>query len=399
MQRISKEQRNRILSLGILCFQGFGIRIFDNILPGAIVIWTVLLLLLNLKKILKLKISAWIRFIGILAIYFIFCFIKEVSPLPFLITAWFSTFFVLANYITEPSLFIDDFRKFCKLCTYYSLLHIPIMLFLRGALITTNFGMHPKTFLYLFYFTSSGERIQGFCWEPSCWNLLVNFNLVFSLYFKEGIKKNILSILAVGSIMSTTGLVVMGMIIFIYYLINLKPSRLIGTCTVIVVMVTLLLPFISNELIEKINSGSGQSRVGDFAIATAIMDYSPWLGADLDNITTNMIAMKARSESWDVSGDYSGYMDQGMVNSFASLFVEWGIPMALLILVGLFSTPLLKEKKLKVLFFVTLVGVIIGTPITRTGFFYLFPFSCLLISKFNNKVKYGKKNISLICRS
>ena len=399
MQRISKEQRNRILSLGILCFQGFGIRVFDNILPGAIVVWTMLLLLLNFKIILKLKISAWIRFVAILVIYFIFCFIKEVAPLPFLITAWFSAFFVLANYVTEPSLFLDDFRKFCKLCTYYSLLHIPIMLFLKGALVTTNFGMSPKTFLYLFYFTSSGDRIQGFCWEPSCWNLLVNFNLVFSLYFKEGIKKNILSILAVVSIMSTTGLVVMGLIIFIYYLINLKSSRLIGTCIVAVAMVALMLPFISTELTEKINTGSGQSRVGDFAIAAAIMDISPWLGADLDNITTNMIAMKARSESWDVSGDYSGYMDQGMVNSFASLFVEWGIPIALLILLGLFSTPLLKGKGLKVLFFVTLVGVIIGTPITRTGFFYLFPFSCLLIPKFCKKVKYGEKNINFICRS
>ena len=83
---------------------------------------------------------------------FVFCFVKGVTPLPFLITAWFSAFFVLANYINNKSLFIDDFRIFCKICTYYSLLHIPIMLFLKDALITTNFGMSPKTFLYLFYF-------------------------------------------------------------------------------------------------------------------------------------------------------------------------------------------------------------------------------------------------------
>ena len=138
------------------------------------------------------------------------------------------------------------------------------------------------------------------------------------------------------------------------------------------------------------DSGSGQSRVGDFAITLAVMNNSPWLGVDLDNITSNVIAMKARSESWNVSGDYSGYMDQGMVNSFASLFVEWGIPLSILILSGLFATPLIKDVKLKILFFLTLVGVIIGTPITRTGFFYLFPFSCLLMSKLTKACKYKK---------
>lgn len=381
MQRISKSQKIRILSLGILCFQGFGIRIFDNIIPGAIGIWTILLLILNFKSITKLSYSIWLKLIGILGFYCLFCLVKGVTPASFLITAWISSFFVLANYINDKSLFIDDFRIFCKFCTYYSLLHIPIMLFLKGSLITTNFGMTPKTFLYLFYFTASGERIQGFCWEPSCWNLLINMNLAFSLYFKEGIKANLLSVLAVISIMSTTGLVVMGLIILTYYLINLKPSKIIGTLIVTVVFVMLLLPFISSELLDKVDSGSGQSRVGDFAIALAIMNNSPWLGADLDNITSNVIAMKARSESWNVSGDFEGYMDQGMVNSFASLFVEWGIPLSILILIGLFATPLIKDIKLKLLFFLTLVGVIIGTPITRTGFFFLFPFSCLIVPR------------------
>lgn len=390
MQRISKSQKIRILSLGILCFQGFGIRIFDNIIPSAIGIWTILLLILNFKSITKLSYSIWLKLIGILGFYCLFCLVKGVTPAPFLITAWISAFFVLANYINDKSLFIDDFRIFCKFCTYYSLLHIPIMLFLKGSLITTNFGMTPKTFLYLFYFTASGERIQGFCWEPSCWNLLINMNLAFSLYFKEGIKANLLSVLAVISIMSTTGLVVMGLIILTYYLINLKPSKIIGTLIVTVVFVMLLLPFISSELLDKVDSGSGQSRVGDFAIALAIMNNSPWLGADLDNITSNVIAMKARSESWNVSGDFEGYMDQGMVNSFASLFVEWGIPLSILILIGLFATPLIKDIKLKLLFFLTLVGVIIGTPITRTGFFFLFPFSCLIIPRLTKKCKYEK---------
>ena len=43
---ISKDNK-LALSMGILCFQGFGIRIFSGVMEGAIVLWLLVLALLN----------------------------------------------------------------------------------------------------------------------------------------------------------------------------------------------------------------------------------------------------------------------------------------------------------------------------------------------------------------
>lgn len=377
----------RVLSLGILCFQGFGIRIFDGIISGAIVLWTIILLILNWKSVRQMPVKKWLTLLIIIGFYLIFCIFKEIKPTYFLFAAWISAFIILSNYWKGQNSFIKDLSRLGRFCMYYTLLHIPIMLLFKSELITTSFGMHPKTFLYLFYFNNDEgfmgmPRIQGFCWEPSCWNLLLNINLVFTLYFKRPLKDLILSIIAIISIMATTGLVVMLGVIISYYILFLEKKKLLNTIVLGSICIAILTPFVYNELQEKLSTGSGNSRMGDFAIATAIMKKSPFLGADLDNITSDMTAMQARINAWNVDyGDYEGYMDQGMVNSFAALIVEWGICIFLYIIYLSLKCPLFPNNKLRIIFMVALFGVLMGTPIARTGFFYIFPFATLIFNK------------------
>ena len=103
----------------------------------------------------------------------------------------------------------------------------------------------------------------------------------------------------------------------------------------------------------------------------------------MDNITQNSVAMTARHKIWTSKGDYKGYMEQGMVNSFAALLVEWGICLFLVILWMTFNSPLIPEKKLRLMVVVTLFCILMGTPIARTGLFYMFPISYLLFSRKN----------------
>jgi len=380
----------RVLSLGILCFEGFGIRIFENVISGAIILWTVVLFILNLKNVLRMPINALFKLIGIMLFYVFFCSLKGIKTEPFLFATWSSAFIIISNYWHRQNSFVDDMSSLCRFCMYYSLLHIPIMLLLKPLLITTNFGMNPKTFLYLFYF-NSGEgfmglpRIQGFCWEPSCWNLLLNLNLVFMLYFKRPVKDLILSIVAIVSIMATTGLVVMIVIICVYYALLLERKKFIKNLLVGVTVIAVCTPFVYSELQDKLSTGSGNARVGDFAIAAAVMQNSPILGDDLGHIANNPIAIKARSEAWTSEGDWIGYMDQGMVNSFASLLVEWGAVISIIIIILLLRCPLLHDIKLRILFMIALLGVMIGTPILQTGFFYMFVFSTIILNKKNIK--------------
>lgn len=387
MNRLFSNKNLGAWSLGILCFQGFGLRIFEGVLEGAIVLWLIILCILNISFIKKTPIKYWMKVFAIVLLYLLFCSFKSVDYVPFLIVAWLSSAVVLTRYLTIKQSFIDDMRKLTRFCMYYSLLHIPVMLLFNSMIITTNLGMHPKTFLYLFWFNGAEgilgiNRIQGFCWEPSCWNLLLDFNLVFALLYKEKYSTIILSIMAIVSIMSTTGIVVMGIILCSYFILSLNRKELFRTIFTFGILFLLLAPFIYNELINKLNEGSGNARMGDFAIAAAIINKSPLLGADLDDITNNIYAVKARQEAWNAyGGDFDGYMEQGMVNSFAALFVEWGLPITLFIFIAMYNTPLIENKKMRFLLLITFLSVLMGTPIARTGFFYLFSFSTLLLSK------------------
>lgn len=383
---MSKDNQ-RVLSLGILCFQGFGLRIFEGVIPGAIVLWTFILLLLNWRSVKRMPTKRWGIFVGIIIFYLVFCRIKNVQPALFIFAAWASAFIILSNYWKGQHSFIQDLSHLGRFCMWYSLLHIPIMLFLKSSLITTSFSMQPKTFFYLFYF-NNGEgfmgmpRIQGFCWEPSCWNLLLNINLVFTLYFKRPLKDLVLSIISIVSVFATTGLVVMIGVIAAYYLLNISGKKALRTIFLFAIVMAILAPFVYGQLQDKLSTGSGNARMGDFAIAAAIARESPLLGADLDNITTNMTAVRARINAWTTEhGDYEGYMEQGMTNAFASLIVEWGCVLFILIIILLLKTPLFPDKKLRIVFMVALLGVLMGTPISRTGFFYVFVFSTLICYK------------------
>lgn len=377
---IDKEKRNRIISLFLLIFQGLGLRIFDGIIPGAIVIWTLLIGLLSYKRINTLPFNCWLRFFLFLSAWIIFnILIKDITPAFFLAFAWLSSIFVFSNYWDGKNSFVDDIEIFTRICVYYTLLHIPVLLLFDSSLIATNIDMHPTTFLYLFWF--SGSRVQGFCWEPSCWNLVLNLNLVLTLYLERGYKQLALVIASILCVQSTTGIVVMAIIIATYYLITAVSTTIRRNIIFGAIVAVFIAPYAMDELNTKLDTGSGASRYGDFLIAQYIMEEHPWIGANLDEIQDNATALRAREEAWDVNGDKTGYMEQGMTNSFAALFVEWGLPIATMFIILMFTTPLLNGWKLKLLFIGAIILVIMGTPISRTGFFYLFIFSGFLLNK------------------
>lgn len=390
---INKEYFNsRIFSLFVLVFEGFGIRIFQGVLDHAILIWTALLLVVNFNHLKKVPFNIWLKFLAFCLFYYIFTTIKGVETQEFLYAGWLSALCVLSNYIDAKNNFIEDLFRFTKLCVIYSLLHVFIYVLFRPLLIKTNFGMNPLTFAYLFYF-NDGEgflgfpRIQGFCWEPSCWNTLLNLNLALCLILKKLRKEILVSILAIIFVFSTTGLAVMFIILIAYAaLYSNKRNRknlLIGF-----VLVALIYPIVSNNLKDKLSTGSGATRYGDFYVAAYVMETSPWLGGDLDNITDDPKVMLIKAQNW--GGDINNldqYHDVGMTNAFAGLFVEWGIPITLLIFFFMVSSPLYQDWKMATLISITLLCVLMGTPIARTGFFYLFPLSGFLLQKKKNRKK------------
>lgn len=379
MSKADKGQRDRVLALFLLTFEGFGLRIFDGVIPGTIGLWTLLIGALSFQNIRTLPMSGWIRYLVFLAFWLVFnMFFKNITPPFFLIAAWTSAVFVFANYWDGQNSFVADMELFTKLCVYYTLAHIPVLVLFGNSLVVTDLDMNPRTFLYLFWF--NGNRVQGFCWEPSCWNLVLNLNLVLTLYLRRGYKQLALVVLSILCVKSTTGIVVMAILITLYYLISTKSTIIVRNIIFGSIAVASLVPYAMEQLDSKLETGSGAARYGDFFIAQYIIQENPWLGANLDEITENTTAIRARDDAWTVEGDYRGYMEQGMTNSFAALFVEWGLPITILLIVCMFRTPLLYNRKLGFLFVLCIFLVTMGTPISRTGFFYLFVFSSFLLN-------------------
>ncbi|WP_336834261.1 hypothetical protein [Sphingobacterium siyangense] len=391
----------RVISLGILSFQGFGIRIFENIFSGAIVLWTVILLFLNYKNFFKLNAKIFLRFFFFIIFYFAFCLIKRSPPRLYLLAAWLSSLIILSNYLQIGNSFSKDLYKLTKFCVFYSLLHIPIMMLFKSSLISTTFNMNPKTFLYLFYFNKDDgflglPRIQGFAWEPSCWNLLLNINVLLALYFKKGKYQIMASIFSVISVMSTTGLSALVIVLCLYsFVFDSKESNKYRF--IYILLLFTLTPFIYANLQDKLSIGSGMQRLGDINVASAIMDSNPFLGANVNDLKMNKIAIRAKEETWgDTYGDFEGYMDQGITNAVAGLFIEWGIVLALIFIFFLFKNPLFPDKRLRIVFAIVLLVVLLGTPILNTGFVFISILSYYLMpAEFQEKRKRYIKYLNI----
>ncbi len=366
----------RVFSIFILIFEGMGVKLFPD-LPGRILVFTFILLLINYKDVKKLDWRIWRKFFIIVLFYIAFNLLKGTEPFYPMIFGWLSAIFTMAPYFNGCDRFEEDLYQLTKFCVYYSLLHVVIQVFFKPFIMQTTIPMQPKTLFYLFYYNREEvfgglNRIQGFCWEPSNWNLLLNMNLVMVLFKKKNIMNLLITVLAIISVMSTTGIVVMFAIVLLYFLFFTKEHKrrnfIIGTM-VFIIFGSLTL----DVLLTKLANASGAARYGDFITAVDVLSHSPILGADVDKIADNPIAIGARISAWDAEGSMEGYMErEGLVNSFAQLFIEFGLPIGLLHVFMMFKFNLIKNKSLRIMLVLAILMVIMGTPISRTGFFYLF---------------------------
>ena len=382
-----KPQGWRILSLFILVFEGFGIRILDDVIPSPISFWTALLFIINFRSIRKLPIKTWLTLFAFFAFYIVFSLLKGVTPNFFLLAAWFSAFFVLSNYYDGKANFAEDFYRFTKYCVIYSLLHFPIIILAKDFLIPIQYELEMKTFMYLFYYagavneTLGLNRTQGFCWEPSCWNCLLNMNLALSLSLNKKRADIILCAIAIFLVFSTTGFVTMLFIFGTYFALYLRKLS-IRSALIIAAILLIILPVAISNIENKLTTGSGATRYGDFFVALYVVQNSPLLGGDLNNITSDAGAMMAKADNWGQSAESLRLYDEvGMTNAFAALFVEWGLIVTCVVLYMMFASPFFPTKRVAILVSSALLVVLMGTPIARTGFFYLFPLSTLIIKK------------------
>lgn len=388
-----------VISLFLLYFEGCGVQI----IPYKIVLLTIILFLINYRFIKKVKQKTWGRFFFFVVFTIVFFKLKKVELHLWLILAWISSLFVLARYCYgKQSSFCRDFSKLAQLSTYYSLLHIPV--FYLFSFLKVFFYEDISTIFGLFWYNEHAfflgvPRVQGYAWEPSSWSLMLIINLIFCLYEKRSWKQIIIAVASILFTISTTALAAMVIVVLAYYIVYKKITS--RHLILAIIFAIIIIPLVHSNIKEKMNSVSGLARLGDFYVTYAILQRNPIMGGDAYNISQNQLAQEVRelaAMTHEVEHVDNGYYEEEMVNDFAAFLVQWGLILAPIIFYFFYKTPLIEDRRLRLLFFIGFLSVITGCPITRTGIFYLFPLSSILNMRFSsNKKKIQSKLCQKVC--
>ena len=228
-------------------------------------------------------------------------------------------------------------------------------------------------------------RAHGLAWEPGNFASLVNIFIFINLFVRRNTKSVILGVLAVMLAMSSNGFLVL-MVQFVAYMAT--NSRKFFRKHAILKL--LLLPILSallvglsidniNEKIYGERSGSGATRFIDTASAMIAIYNNPFIGtgvsfANYSNELSESLEMSRKALSAYVATDRVSGLT--FTNSFLALFVQFGVPIALLFTVCLFRQALIPVYK-GVFGLVVLLSAC-SAPLMMTPFFLLFVMSGFL---------------------
>ena len=245
------------------------------------------------------------------------------------------------------------------------------------------FGNLDPTFINYFGFPI--QRAHGLAWEPGNFSAYVNIFIFLNLFLFKNRRNVIIGVLALVLAWSTNGLLLMLLQFFYFFIVNFKnfskkyiiPKIVIGFIVLYALVIATM-----NNLDEKIygdKSGSGAARFLNTVSALYTIYKHPFIGTgfDFQNYTKELDKSFLNSQS-----SLSSYVDSekltsvSSTNSFLRLYVQFGIPIALILTIGLFKQTLIPRYK-----FIFAVIIIVSTssaPLMLTPFCFLFISSGLL---------------------
>ena len=245
------------------------------------------------------------------------------------------------------------------------------------------FGNLDPTFINYFGFPI--QRAHGLAWEPGNFSTYVNIFIFLNLFLFKNRRNVIIGVLALVLAWSTNGLLLMLLQFFYFFIVNFKnfskkyiiPKIVIGFIVLYALVIATM-----NNLDEKIygdKSGSGAARFLNTVSALYTIYKHPFIGTgfDFQNYTKELDKSFLNSQS-----SLSSYVDSekltsvSSTNSFLRLYVQFGIPVALILTIGLFKQTLIPRYK-----FIFAVIIIVSTssaPLMLTPFCFLFISSGLL---------------------
>lgn len=280
----------------------------------------------------------------------------------------------------------DYIYKSCKLIAILALLNVVLRFLIPGFFTfyqsQTGFAVHTLFFIFNFQ-TGDIFRNQGLYWEPGVLQIVMNLYLFLILIEKnESYKKSILPILVIISTLSTTGLIIMSVTLFIS--LKKKHIRISFKAGIqIVAAFVLLAPFVYSNIREKLTSDTSPSaalRAYDMYNGLLVIRDNPILGVGLD---PSQFYLKSKGN--DIFGyDTSSFNleDRGNTNTWISIAMMLGLPVLILFALSLYHQRIFKDKKQ---FFFIIFMALFSEP--------LFPYPFLLLLNLSHIPLTNKKSI------
>ncbi len=293
--------------------------------------------------------------------------------------------FSALTYQDKKSQFLNHLYVVLKIILIHSLINFIAYPFVKPFLFEiSNERFDCLTFYNLFFYLGDTHlsnvlgvelaRNQGFFWEPGVLQILLNLLLFIEAFvFKRNGTRFWLTILAIMSTFSTTGLVVMLIQLAIYF------SRIIQRKIYLAPIFSLILVgvfFVTQNNVEDKLSGSGQvsfqARFFDLVQPLYILSDNPFTGVGLDDEQYVEIRQQPNYSLNIGLLDFSN-RSKGSTNSVMYFLAAAGIPFALIVFFFMYNQQFMLEKRLW--FFIFTVVSLMTEPLLLRPFFLTFVMS------------------------
>ena len=358
--------------------------------------------------------SALISFILIASIFFLNYFFatnsQSLTKYTFNSIIIFSTLITLLYFNNQDNnrSFVNSLYFILKLILYHSIISFFLYFFISNSLFMISSQYHDSlVYNYLFYYSPKPgsmisifgidiQRNAGIFWEPGILQIYLNILFFLELtFFKRSNKILVLTILAIVTTYSTTGLFILILQILYFSQKHYKKySRLI---LVILVAAPLYLLFnfnLSNKIYGERES-SFQKRLFDLTQPFYIALENPLTGIGLD-----LESFQREREEFYITSNINDFLfdigvqqnlqtsSKGSTNSVMYLLAAMGFPISILFMYMLAKQQIIKENRL--LWLTIVIISVMSEPLLLRPFFFLFIISGFLHSM--NKIIESKSS-------
>lgn len=242
-------------------------------------------------------------------------------------------------------------------------------------------GYKTTTILYIFNYEDGDFYIRnrGFFWEPGVFQIVLNIYLFLILIEKkEPFRKAFLPILTILSTFSTTGYVIMVLIIMYHYFRKRVEVVSFKHVFFSISFLLILSSFMYINIENKINSTTSQSaalRTYDQLMGMTIILKNPIIGVGIDS------KRYINKAEWLDLGYYDVNaldIERGNTNTILLIGMAFGLPVLFLFLFSIYKQRIFLNNRL---FFILFLMMISSEPVIGFPLLFLINMSCIKFAK------------------